>query len=96
MQKWPRDVDIRRGLLSGLWTDLSSLVAARDVHILDARGAGVPLEDFLKKLTEFEDGPVEAAVRWAIVLGDNARLRIQLQGLPGSAASLEGKPSLKG
>ncbi len=46
-------------------------------------------------MAEFEDGPMEAAVRWAVVLDDSAKLMVQLQGLPSTAAALNGKPSLK-
>jgi hypothetical protein len=42
LQKWPRDINIRRGLLSGLWSDVTSIVGARDAHVLDGRGAGTP------------------------------------------------------
>jgi hypothetical protein len=95
LQKWPRDIDIRSGLLSGLWSDVTAIVKARDAHVLDGRGAGIPPNEFLKKMSDFEDGPLEAAIRWAVVLGDSGRLRVQLQGLPASAAVLNGKPSLK-
>jgi hypothetical protein len=46
-------------------------------------------------MADFEDGPMEAAIRWAVVLGDSGRLLVQLQGLPATAAVLNGKPSLK-
>jgi hypothetical protein len=29
MQKWPRDIELRKGLVSGAWTSLSDLVASR-------------------------------------------------------------------
>ena len=95
LQKWPRDIDIRRGLLSGLWADVTSIVGARDAHVLDGRGAGIPPNEFLRKMADFEDGPMEAAIHWAVVLGDSGRLLVQLQGLPATAAVLNGKPSLK-
>jgi hypothetical protein len=95
LQKWPRDIHIRRGLLSGLWADITSIVGARDAHVLDGRGAGIPPNEFLRKMADFEDGPMEAAIRWAVVLGDSGRLLVQLQGLPATAAVLNGKPSLK-
>jgi hypothetical protein len=44
-------------------------------------------------MAEFEDGPMEAAIRWAVVLDDSAKLMVQLQGLPSTANN--GKPSLK-
>jgi hypothetical protein len=35
MQKWPRDMNLRRGLLSGMWGDMQDLVTTRDACILD-------------------------------------------------------------
>jgi hypothetical protein len=95
MQKWPRDIDLRRGLLSGQWVDMRALVTTRDACILDKDGAGITASAFLKALDSAEDGPEEAAVRWAVVLGDSGLLVVQLQGLPGPAATLNGKPALK-
>ncbi len=74
---------------------MTAIVAARDAHVLDGRGAGITPNQFLKKMAEFEDGPMEAVVRWAVVLDDSAKLMVQLQGLPSTAAALNGKPSLK-
>ncbi len=95
MQKWPRDMDLRRGLLSGVWVDLQDLVSTRDACIMDKDGAGINANEFLKALDSVEDGPEDAALRWAVVLGDCGFLVVQLQGLPGVAATLNGKPSLK-
>ena len=35
VKEWPRDVNIRRGLLSGMWADMRDLVTTRDACILD-------------------------------------------------------------
>ncbi len=35
------------------------------------------------------------SIRWAVVLNDRGRLAAQLQGMPATAATLNGKPSLK-
>ena len=35
MQNWPRDMNLRRGLLSGMWVDMRDLVTTRDACILD-------------------------------------------------------------
>ncbi len=32
IQQWPRDLRLRKGLLSSLWTDLSAVVSARDAE----------------------------------------------------------------
>ena len=95
IQRWARDIVIRDGLLSSLWTDLSTIVSARDATIHDNNGAGIPAAEFLRLLDEAEDGDAQAALRWAVTLNERGRLAAQLQGLPASAAALDGKPSYK-
>jgi hypothetical protein len=95
MQSWPRDIDLRKGVLSGTWTSLSAIVSARDADIFSGDGAGVPANEFLRCLKESEQGPEDAAVRWAVILNDAEKLALQLQGLPASANVLNGKPPLK-
>jgi len=95
IQRFPRDIDLRRGMLTGPWMNFTDLVASRDITILDETGAGVLAAAFLRRTKEAEDGPEAAALRWAVVLSDSARLCVQLQGLPATANSLNGKPALK-
>ncbi len=40
MQRWPRDLDLRKGMLSGYWKDISTIVSCRDASVFDANGAG--------------------------------------------------------
>jgi hypothetical protein len=95
MQRWPRDLDLRKGLLSGYWKDISTVVVCRDASVFDADGAGIPADEFLKTLEDPDNGKEAAAVRWAVRLSDNEKLAIQLHGLPAAAAVLNGKPSYK-
>ncbi len=46
-------------------------------------------------IEQAEDGPASAAARWAVLLGDNEKLCLQLQELPAAADVLNGKPSFK-
>ncbi len=73
----------------------STDMAARDATIHDNNGAGIPAAEFLRLLDEAEDGDAQAALRWAVTLNERGRLAAQLQGLPASAAALNGKPSYK-
>jgi hypothetical protein len=52
----------------------------------------VSANEFLRLL---EQSKAQASARWAVVLGDNEKLNLQLQGLPAAAAVLNGKPSFK-
>jgi len=94
VQRFPRDIDIRKGLLSTPWRSIGDLAASRDLAIFDEHGAEIPAAEFLRRLKSSDDGPL-GAIRWCIVLNDSERLSLQLQGLPSSASTLMGKPSLK-
>jgi hypothetical protein len=95
MQKWPRDIELRKGLVSGAWTSLSDLVASRDADVYSKDGSGIPTNEFLQCLQEAEGGVEETAVRWAVVINDCEKMALQLQGLPAAANVLNGKPSLR-
>jgi hypothetical protein len=95
MQRWPRDLDLRKGLLSGFWKDIATIVSCRDASVFDAEGAGIPAEEFLRTLEDLDNGQGAAAIRWAVRLSDNEKLVIQLHGLPAAAAVLNGNPSYK-
>jgi hypothetical protein len=82
-------------MLSGLWSDMDSLVSSRDAAVFDAQGAGIPANEFLRRLHENDNDPYFAAIRWAVVLDDNGGVVAQIQGLPGPAAVLNGKTALK-
>ena len=95
VQRWPRDLEIRRGMLSSLWSNIYDWVSSRDAHVLDENGEEVSAASFLKRARDADDGPEAGAARWAIVLSDAALLSLQLQCLPASAAILNGKPTMK-
>ena len=96
-QYWPRDICIRRNLTSSVWLDVPDLVASNNASIEDPQGAGIPYSEFKKILDEIpDDGPESCAIRWAVVVGEDSLLKLQLQALPGDAASLNGRPLTKG
>jgi len=90
-QTWPRDIVIRRNQATSAWIDLEALIAGRDAEVLDREGAGIPANEVLGLLGELES-PNAAALRWAVVLGDDSELHLQLKALPASAPVLNGKP----
>ena len=93
-QVWPADIKIRKNLVSSGWKDAEALVVGRDATVLDDQGSGIPANEFLTVLSEIQ--PVNAAaVRWAVVLGDDNSLQLQLQGLPASAPTINSKPTLR-
>jgi hypothetical protein len=42
-QCWPRDVKIRRNMLSSAWVNITDGISSNDVDVLDEGGAGVEL-----------------------------------------------------
>jgi hypothetical protein len=54
-------------------------------------------DDFLELIEALDDkDSVATAIRWAVGVGADNRLELQLQALPGTADSLNSKPLLKG
>ncbi len=88
LQRWPRDLDLRKGLLSRPWRDIAMLVSARDASVLDSEGAGIPASEFLKLIEQAEEGPASAAASWAVVLGSSETTR-------GSASSYRDSQQLQ-
>jgi hypothetical protein len=60
MQRWPRDVNLH----TGLWSDVASWVSSRDAAVFNAQGAGIPANEFLRRLHENDNDPFFAAIRW--------------------------------
>jgi hypothetical protein len=96
-QYWPRDIAIRRNMMSSSWQDVPNLVASNNATVLDPTGAGVPSAEFQHILEELPDEGTEGcAIRWAVVVGEDGHLKLQLQSLPSDAPSLNGRPLTKG
>jgi hypothetical protein len=74
---------------------VSTLISTREADVIDENGAGIGHAEFLRLIGDPEDGAEQAALRWAVALNDRGRLVVQIQGLPASAAALNGKPSLR-
>ncbi len=65
--------------------------------VLDPEGAGVSNNEFRRILEELpDDGPENCSICWAVVVGEDGLLKLQLQALPSDAASLNGRPLTKG
>ena len=93
-QIWPRDILLRRNMVSSSWLDVVTIAAGRDAEIFDQHGAQIPQNEFLEILGGGEN-PVGGAVRWAVTIGDDGLLQLVLQGLPGNAQILNAKPALR-
>ena len=95
-QQWARDIEIRRNMTSSKWMDVRETIAAKEATVLED-GVEVPYEEVLAEL----DAPPplaarSASIRWAVVVNEDHKMRLDLQSLPGTAETLSSKPLLRG
>jgi hypothetical protein len=95
-QSWPRDIALRRNMVSSSWTSLTDVVSSNNADILDDSGAGISPAAFLRILGQLpSSGPVNASTRWAIVIGADGHLKLQLQALPLVASYLNNRATFR-
>jgi hypothetical protein len=90
-QVWPRDIDIRRNMVSTTWLNVHSQLAAREAWIVDQAGIQIPQEAVMEEIQE-----KRAAFRFIVVIGDSSNLELMLQPLTASKETLTGKPAFRG
>jgi hypothetical protein len=96
-QCWPRDIKIRRNMLTSSWVSITDGISGNDVDILDEGGAGVAAGTVLRILERLPGtGPTNASTRWAVMVGADNFLKLQLQGLPLVASALNNRSTFKG
>jgi hypothetical protein len=94
---WARDVAIRRNMTTSKWLDVTSIIETNMAVISDLAGDEVAQEDVLEELENLDSGvPKFAAIRYAVVVGPDQRMALEVQSLPASANVLNGKPSFVG
>lgn len=101
METWPRDVVLRRNMTTSEWMDVSVLLASNDIEVdgEGARGSESPdtNEELLGILRGGKERPSYAAsVRWAVTVGSDGLMELNLQGFPAASTTLTGKPALRG
>jgi hypothetical protein len=88
-QFWPREIVIRRNMMTSSWIDVPALVCSNEATVHNS--------SFMERLESASDYEPEAAsIRWAVVAGEDYSLRLQLQGLPAAAVLLSGRHQFKG
>jgi hypothetical protein len=90
-QVWPRDVEIRRNIVSTTWLNVHSQLAAKEAWIVDQDGVQIPQEVVMEEIQE-----KRAAFRFIVVISDSANLELMLQALPAAKETLTGKPAFRG
>jgi hypothetical protein len=94
MQTWPKDVDLRRNMMTTGWKDLATLIASKDVVITLAETNELVASERVQQAIQ-ENG-AGAAVRFAVTVGEDMTVNLQLQGMPAPANTLMGKPAYRG
>jgi hypothetical protein len=95
-QFWPRDIAIRRNMVTTAWVSITDSVACHDCDLTDETGAGVTSGEFLRCIASLPgDGPTNASTCWAVVIGADGLLKLQWQALPLPASTLNGKATFK-
>jgi hypothetical protein len=91
MQTWPKDVDLRRNMMSTGWKDLATLIASKDVVITMAETDEMVADERVQRA--IQESGAGAAVCFAVTVGEDHTISLQLQGLPAPAYTLMGKPA---
>jgi len=77
-QKHPRDLILRRNMLSTTWMDALASLLFNDASIHDENGSVVSNDTFMALLENLpESGPEAAAVRYCVVIGTDRRPALQ-------------------
>jgi hypothetical protein len=96
-QYWPRDINIRRNMVTSGWTDIAAMVSSNDAAVFNESDVEVSAATFQASLEDTADHEPDAtSLRWAVIIGSDKLLKLQLQGLPAAASMLSGKHHFKG
>ena len=96
---WAKDVKIRRNMATSEWSDLHDQISRKEARVQDRAGKEVTdehLVDILDLLDRSETYLKSASLRYAVIVGADNRMWLELQGLPGSAKLLNSKPAFTG
>ncbi len=92
-QYFPRDIVIRRNMTASSWIDAMGLLAAHEFSVTDEAGELVAIQQVAEAIAGLAAKQnTGSAIRWAVVATPANRIELQLQSLPCSANSLDGKP----
>ena len=97
IQFWARDTAIRRNMSTSQWKDAYTMIHSHEIQVEDAGGEEVNIEQVIRSLDELPGGAGRVAViRHAVVIGEDQKMNLELQSLPVSLATVNGKPSYRG
>jgi hypothetical protein len=97
MQTWPRDIEVKRNMVTSAWMDVEALLASKAAQMVLVGDDGEESEIAHNvAIGEMDQAGVGAALRFAVIIGGDQRLVLALQGLPATAEYLMGRPAFRG
>jgi len=94
---WPRDIMLRRNMVTSTWLDMKDQLASNDVKLTDENSLPVEHALLLELMENATDKLTNSTVtRWSVNVGDDGHLKLQLQAIPSTATSYASKPLWKG
>jgi hypothetical protein len=97
IQFWARDTAIRRNMTTSVWKDVYAMVHSHEIQVVETDGCPVDIEEVVRELDGLPAAAGHSAViRHAVVIGEDQRMALELQSLPVSLATVNGKPSFRG
>jgi hypothetical protein len=76
------------------WLDVGTIITSNSATITDLNDRVIPSEVVMEDLDGIPEGSYKhAAIRYAVVIGSDQRMALEVQTLPASAVLLDGKPS---
>jgi hypothetical protein len=97
IQFWARDTAIRRNMTTSGWKDVYALIHSHDIQVVESDDSPVDIEEVVRELDGLPAAIGRSAViRHAVVIGEDQRMALELQSLPVSLATVNGKPSYRG
>jgi hypothetical protein len=95
IQFWARDTAIQRNMTSSAWKDAYSMIHSQEIQIEDERGEQ---EDMAEVIGELDCQPAgrSAVICHAVIIGEDQRMALELQSLPVSLATVNGRASYRG
>ena len=96
---WAKDLVIRRNMSTSEWMDVYDGIRENKLRLADRMGNPLSEEDRAAVITVLEKSEPNlksASTRFAVVVGPDGRMQLELQGMPGPANLLNSKPAFTG
>ncbi len=96
-QYWAKDIFIRRNTTTSAWRGVHEMLAERDAILLREDGSSLQRDEAMEVLKSDDENTTEkeASIRWAVAVGDEGDLRLNLVTLPASEDVISNRPLLK-